>query len=139
MNLTERRAEFVYEAARLAAIAAGALVIPLPLAEREPTFRPQFLELIERQMGDQRCLSPKELHDSWVRAYLTMGWRFGERYDPKAKTHPDLVPYAELDQFERDKDALFLALCEIARLWIYDSDTQEYIPGYPGRFAKSGS
>lgn len=31
-----------------------------------------------------------------------------------------MVPYARLGQLERDKDAVFVALCEIARQWIYD-------------------
>ena len=38
------------------------------------------------------------------------------------KTHPDLVPYAQLGQLERDKDAVFVALCEIARQWIYTAE-----------------
>jgi len=55
-----------------------------------------------------------------MQAYFAMGWKFGEVYNSDEKTHPDLVPYADLGQLERDKDAVFVALCEIARLWIYD-------------------
>ena len=51
-------------------------------------------------------------------AYLDMGWCFGDRYDPALKTHPDMVPYDQLGQLEQDKDSTFIALCEIARLWI---------------------
>jgi hypothetical protein len=54
-----------------------------------------------------------------MQAYYSMGWVYGETYDREAKTHPDLVPYAKLGQLERDKDAVFVALCEIARRWIY--------------------
>lgn len=119
-TLTERRAEFVYEAARLQAIAVDALIVPEPWAEREEAFRTQFLDVIERQMGPQRSESPEELHGSWVQAYLTMGWTYGEVRDPVAKTHPDLVPFSQLEQREQDKDAVFIALCEIARQWIYE-------------------
>jgi hypothetical protein len=119
-TLTERRAEFVYNAARLAAIAAGAPVIPVLWAEREQAFKAQFLDVIERQCGPQRSASPEELHGSWMQAYIAMGWIYGETYDREKKTHPDLVPYAQLGQLERDKDAVFIALCEIARQWIYD-------------------
>jgi hypothetical protein len=35
-----------------------------------------------------------------------------------AKTHPDMVPFSELEQREQDKDAVFLALVKIARDWI---------------------
>jgi hypothetical protein len=119
-TLTERRAEFVYNAARLAALAANAPVIPVLWAEREEPFRKQFLDVIERQCGPQRSTSPEELHGSWMQAYYAMGWKYGAEYDRDAKTHPDLVPYAQLGQLERDKDAVFVALCEIARQWIYD-------------------
>lgn len=118
-NLMERRAEFVYNAARLAAEAAGAPIVPVLWDEREDAFKEQFLKVIERQSGDQRSKSPEELHGSWMQAYFEMGWVYGEKYDREAKTHPDLVPYADLGQLERDKDAVFVSLCEIARQWIY--------------------
>lgn len=114
----ERRAEFVYNAARLAAIAARAPIVPNIWAEREAAFREQFLQVIERQCGPQRSASPEELHGSWMQAYFAMGWVYGEHYDREKRIHPDLVPYAQLGQLEKDKDAVFVALCEIARLYI---------------------
>jgi len=120
-NIYERRAEFVYNGARLAAIAAEAPIIPVQWSEREEAFRAQFLEVIERQCGEQRSKSPEELHNSWILAYLRMGWVYGEVYDREKKTHPDLVSYVLLGQLERDKDAVFVALCEIARQFIYDA------------------
>ena len=119
-NLNECRAEFVYNSARLAAIASKAPIVPVVWSEREPAFREQFLNVIERQCGSQRSKSPEELHGSWMQSYLTMGWVYGEIYDREKKIHPDLVPYSLLGQLERDKDAVFIALCEIARLFIYD-------------------
>jgi len=119
-DLTERRAEFIYNGARLAAIASGAPIVPVEWTEREEAFRSQFRSVIERQMGDQRSQSPEELHGSWMQAYFAMGWVYGKDYSREAKTHPDLVPYADLGQLERDKDAVFVALCEIARQWVYD-------------------
>ena len=118
MTKTERRAEFVYDAARLAAIAAGAPVIPVPWLEREPAFKRQFLNVIERQSGSQRSSSPEELHGSWMQAYIDMGWVYGEKYDRENRVHPDLVPYSKLGKLEQDKDSVFVALCEIARKWI---------------------
>jgi len=119
-NLTNQRAEFVYNAARLAAIASNAPIVPVIWEEREEAFKAQFLKVIERQCGDQRSHSPEELHGSWMQAYFTMGWVYGKEYDREKKTHPDLVPYVDLGQLERDKDAVFVALCEIARQWIYE-------------------
>lgn len=120
-TLTERQAEFVYNAARIAAIGANAPVIPEGWCNREEPFRKQFLEVIERQCRPQRSTSPEELHGSWVEAYIKMGWKYGKAYDREKKIHPDLVPYADLGQLERDKDSVFVALCEIAREWIYDT------------------
>lgn len=120
LTLTKRRAEFVYDGARLAAIAAKAPIIPVPWAEREDAFQQQFLSVIERQCSSRRSSSPEKLHNNWMEAYFEMGWVYGESYDREKKIHPDLVPYAELGQLERDKDAVFIALCAIAEEWIYD-------------------
>ncbi len=119
-NLLERRSKFVYEGTRIAAIASEAPIVPALWEEREEPFRAQFRKVIERQCGEQRSKSPEELHGSWMQAYYAMGWVYGEKYDREKKTHPDLVPYADLGQLERDKDAVFVALCEIARKWIYN-------------------
>lgn len=121
-DVTKRRAEFVYEAARLQALAVSAPVVPEPWAARDEKFRAQFLEVIERQMGPMRSGSPAELHGGWVQAYIDMGWSYGPERDTEAKTHPDMVPYDLLEKREQDKDAVFIALCEIARQWIRDSD-----------------
>ncbi len=119
-ELNEHRAIFVYDAARLAAIAAGAPVIPAPWRQREDDFRRQFLAVIERQCGWNRSASPEELHGSWMQAYHERGWKLGE-YNPETRHHPDLVPYSELGVLERDKDAVFIALCEIARLYVREA------------------
>ena len=119
-DLTERRAEFVYEAARLQAMAVCAPIVPEPWGQRDEKFRTQFLEVIDRMMGAMRSGSPEELHGGWVQAYVDMGWTYGPVRDVDAKTHPDMVPFALLGREEQDKDAVFIALCEIARQWIYD-------------------
>lgn len=122
-DLNERRAWFVYEGARLAAAAAQAPIIPEPWEQREEAFRSQFLDVIARETGPERSGDPEALHESWVRAYEAMGWRYGPVRDREAKTHPDMVPYADLGQLERDKDAVFVALCDIARQWVYEGSS----------------
>lgn len=124
MNVNERRSEFVYNGARLAAIASKAPIVPVEWKDREEAFKTQFLKVIERQCGEQRSKSPEELHGSWMQSYFSMGWVYGEKYDREKKIHPDLIPYADLGQLERDKDAVFVALCEIARQWVYDLPTK---------------
>ena len=121
-TVNERRAEFVYNAARLAAIKAQAPIVPDTWNDREDAFREQFLQVIERQCGPQRSQSPEELHGSWMQAYFAMGWHYGVVYDREARIHPDLVPYTQLGQLERDKDDVFMLLCEIARLYIREAE-----------------
>lgn len=118
MTVNERRAEFVYEAARIAAIDAVAPIVPAPWSAREDDFKKQFLEVIERQCGPQRSTSPEELHGGWVQAYIANGWVYGETYDREKRIHPDMVPYSQLGQLEKDKDAIFVALCDIAMKYI---------------------
>lgn len=118
----ERKAEFVYNGARIAAIAANAPIIPEWWDDREKPFKDQFLKVIQKQCGPDRSSDPEHLHNTWMEAYFEMGWVYGEVRDTEKKTHPDLVPYWDLGQLERDKDAVFVALCEIARQWIYDLD-----------------
>lgn len=118
LPLSERRAVFVYEAARLQALAVRAPVVPEPWLKREHAFRAQFVDVIEMMCGPDRKTSPEELHEDWVKAYEKMGWRYGPIRDAVEKTHPDMVPYADLEKREQDKDSVFVALCEIARQWI---------------------
>lgn len=124
-TLTECRAIFVYEAARLAATAAHAPIVPALWSKRENDFREQFVSVIERQCSENRSSSPEELHGSWMQAYFDRGWTYGETYDPENRKHPDLVPYSELDTLERDKDAVFVALCEIARLYVRGEEEKQ--------------
>lgn len=117
-SVQERRASFVYEAARLQALAVDAPVVPELWPEREETFRAQFVVYVDGLCGADEFPTPEEAHDSWWRAYEAMGWTYGPVRDVEKKTHPDMVPFDELEQREQDKDAVFLALVQIARDWI---------------------
>jgi hypothetical protein len=132
------RARFVYEAARLAAEAAGAPIVPAVWEERDQHFKDQFLRIIAQETGPDRISNPRMLHMSWVQAYSDMGWQYGEKYDAEAKTHPDMVPYSRLGQLEQDKDDVFVALCDIARQWIMP-DSAEQRGGPDGLRARGGS
>lgn len=122
-NLNERRAVFVYEGARLAATASKAPIVPAQWSHREDDFKVQFREVIKRQCGPNRSSSPEELHGSWMQAYYDRGWVYGEKYDAEKRIHPDLVPFDDLGTLEQDKDSVFVALCEIARLWVREDES----------------
>jgi len=112
-DVTERRAKFVYDGARSAAEATNVSVIPAPWEERKEEFKAQFRGAIERQL-----YSPEDLQDSWMQSYIDMGWVYGEEYDYDKHIHPDLVPYSQLGELKHGKDAIFVALCDIAGRWI---------------------
>lgn len=52
----------------------------------------------------------EDMHSNWMADKIADGWVYGPVKDPVAKTHPCMVPYAELPEFQRKKDALFLAI-----------------------------
>jgi hypothetical protein len=53
---------------------------------------------------------PEAQHDAWCKDKIAEGWRHGRSKDAEQKTHPCLVPYAQLPEFQKVKDRLFLAV-----------------------------
>jgi hypothetical protein len=49
----------------------------------------------------------EESHNSWYNQKVIDGWVYGEVKDPEKKTHPCMVPYDDLPQFQKMKDQLF--------------------------------
>lgn len=43
-------------------------------------------------------------HDTWAKQRISEGWRYGEKRDDAARTHPDLVPYSQLTDSEQEYD-----------------------------------
>jgi len=44
------------------------------------------------------------VHDVWAVGRLSEGWVYGTEKDTEKKTSPDLVPYSELPEKEKDYD-----------------------------------
>lgn len=55
-------------------------------------------------------ITPEDSHNNWMAVKVAEGWVYGEVKDPEAKTHPCMVTYDQLPEFQRKKDALFLAI-----------------------------
>ncbi|UVK63455.1 hypothetical protein SEA_AEGEUS_81 [Mycobacterium phage Aegeus] len=122
-TLLERQAIFIYEGARLQAAAVNAPIVPEPWSTRDDKFQAQFLDITAKMMGPDRYTNPEAAHDSWWRAYEALGWTYGPVRDPELKTHPDMIPFDDLGYEERIKDAVWIALCEIARQWITEGES----------------
>lgn len=55
---------------------------------------------------------PSASHDNWSAEKLAGGWVYGEIKDVEKKTHPCLVPFEELPEFQQKKDRLFQAIVD---------------------------
>jgi len=115
MSLLERRAKFVYEAARIENEAANRPINPEPWEHRDEKFRKNMIRAVAKQCGKNASKSVIELHDRWVRAYEKMGWQYGKVRSVELKTHPDMVAYHKLGKKEQEKDWVFFMLCKIAK------------------------
>ena len=55
-------------------------------------------------------LTAEQNHSLWLEEKRRTGWTFGDVKDEVAKTHPCMVPYAELPVEQKVKDHLFRAV-----------------------------
>ena len=46
----------------------------------------------------------RNAHENWGRQRIGEGWRYGPRRDDARKEHPNLVPYEELSESDKDYD-----------------------------------
>lgn len=51
-------------------------------------------------------------HNAWMADKVNDGWVYGEVKDATAKTHPCIVPFNELPEFQQKKDRLFCAIVD---------------------------
>ena len=69
---------------------------PTPIDTSEIKLADDLLELRERIAANA--------HDVWASRRLAEGWKYGPARDDVAKQHPDLVPYADLPDTEKQYD-----------------------------------
>lgn len=54
--------------------------------------------------------TPEQSHESWMAEKIGDGWVYGAVKDPEAKTHPCILPYADLPADQKVKDDLYLSV-----------------------------
>ena len=69
---------------------------PRPLDTAGLSLPHELLELVE--------LLAENAHDNWGRQRIGEGWRYGPARDDTLLTHPGLVPYDQLPDFEKEYD-----------------------------------
>jgi len=77
---------------KMAAI--GAIVIP------ESAAAPEFHFADDQEIERLAIME----HDRWMRERTAAGWKYGAERDNDKKLHPDLKPWADLNEADRDKD-----------------------------------
>lgn len=51
--------------------------------------------------------SDVERHEAWMQMHRDSGWVYGPVFDSQAKTHPNMLPWAELPESVRSKARIF--------------------------------
>jgi hypothetical protein len=59
---------------------------------------------------DNPKATPENSHENWLKFKRNDGWVYGPVKDSVAKTHPCMVPYAELPTAQKAKDAIYHAI-----------------------------
>lgn len=54
--------------------------------------------------------TPEQSHENWCAFKIAHGWKLGPVKNEETKEHPLLVPYAELPESQKLKDALFVSI-----------------------------
>ena len=67
-----------------------------PISTEGVTLPPDLTALVE-QLAENN-------HDHWARQRIDEGWTYGPQRDDACKTHPDLVPYGNLPEDEKEYD-----------------------------------
>jgi RyR domain len=69
---------------------------PRPIDTRNVELGSDLSELTEKLA--------ENAHENWAQMRLQDGWRYGPQRDDAAKLHPNLVPYGELSEKDKDLD-----------------------------------
>lgn len=59
-------------------------------------------------------------HDAWMQDKLKNGWLYGSVKDVDKKTHPCLVGFEQLPEFQQSKDAVFRGIVNSLKKYIKD-------------------
>jgi len=70
--------------------------VPKPIPTRAVRLPTKLDSLLEKLA--------EHVHDIWARQRMKDGWVYGAERNDNQKTHPGLVPYAELSEAEKEYD-----------------------------------
>ena len=72
------------------------------------TYKPQTISTSGIELGPDLAALIEGLaqnnHDHWAQQRINQGWRYGVTRDDRKKEHPDLTPYEDLPESEKEYD-----------------------------------
>ena len=77
-----------------------------PVWENAPDW--QRSSAINGVEGALRGNTPEQSHENWLAEKERTGWTYGPVKDPAKKEHPCMVPYTDLPEAQKKKDALYV-------------------------------
>lgn len=78
--------------------------------------RMAILSLVATTLAaDDTATSDEERHESWCKMHIERGWKYGEKFDPANKLHPNLLPWDKLPASVRVKAKIFEIISKAGR------------------------
>ena len=78
------------------------------MKSHELEYKPNPIDTSRLQLTEDLIALTERLaentHDVWAKQRISEGWTYGPRRDDVRKHHPDLVPYADLPETEKEYD-----------------------------------
>lgn len=104
----EKIAEACYEANRQYCISIGDNSFS-PWADAPEWQKNTNINGVEFRLRNPNA-TPEDMHNSWLKQKKADGWKYGAVKDADKKEHPCFVPYEQLPESQKFKDALFIAI-----------------------------
>jgi RyR domain len=80
-----------------------------PWADAPPWQRESAIKGVQFNLANPEA-PPSASHESWLEEKRAAGWKYGPVKDEARKEHPCYVPYGELPEEQKAKDALFKSI-----------------------------
>ena len=76
--------------------------------EKKTMYKPAPIDTsnisLPKDLHELREVLAENIHETWASNRINQGWKFGPERDDKKLEHPDLLPYDELSEAEKDYD-----------------------------------
>ena len=75
---------------------------------KKKTYIPHPIDLsdieLPQELDELREAIAENIHEVWSAGRMKEGWTYGPERDDKLKKHPDLIPYSDLTESEKQYD-----------------------------------